>query len=157
MRQVATRALLHGGFLLDLFFYSEDGIYMLFRHVGWFSTDYMALCIDKTLQNHRYSTVAVWGWGFIMDDLWAHGWIARTLGSWARILLGEQICIPFPCVVLSSVGTGFGLCDGPNLHPRRTVKCVKGLLFQEEAITPNLWSLKKVILMPYQLQIEFAS
>jgi hypothetical protein len=37
---VASRALLHVDFLLDLFFDPEDGGNMFLRNVGFFSTDY---------------------------------------------------------------------------------------------------------------------
>jgi hypothetical protein len=43
--------LLHAGFLLGLFFYSEDGSDVLLRYVSWLSTIYTAE--DRTFHNHR--------------------------------------------------------------------------------------------------------
>jgi hypothetical protein len=43
MKQVASRALLHAGFLLDLFFDPADGGDMYLRSIGRLSTDYTAL------------------------------------------------------------------------------------------------------------------
>jgi hypothetical protein len=37
----------HIGFLLGLFFDSEDGGSMFLRNVGWISTDHMALCLRR--------------------------------------------------------------------------------------------------------------
>jgi hypothetical protein len=46
-RLVARRACFHVGFLIDLFFYPEDRGHTLLWYTGWFSTDYMALLLQK--------------------------------------------------------------------------------------------------------------
>jgi hypothetical protein len=44
----------HAGFLLGLFFDTEDGGDMFLRNVGWLPADYMVLYPeDSTLHNHR--------------------------------------------------------------------------------------------------------
>lgn len=47
----STCYLLHAGFLLGLFFDTENGDEIFLRNVGWLLTDYTALCPRRYVQS----------------------------------------------------------------------------------------------------------